>query len=121
MTQELRDALFTDEGASSAFARWVSDHPLDAAEALQAVESGDLAAFDAVAGIARLQRFLNNWHSNRDNGREEDWQDLLTRESWALGQLFGAPFVIVRGKAFVGDKTFENLEGRIADFLYRTD
>lgn len=117
--QELRDALFTDEGASSAFARWVSDHPLDAAEALQAVESGDLAAFDAVAGIARLQRFLNEWQSNRDNGREEDWQELLTAESWALGQLFGAPFVIVRGKAFVGGKTFENLEGRIADFLYK--
>jgi hypothetical protein len=36
-----------------------------------------------------------------------------------LGQLFGAPFVIVRGKAFVGGKTFENLEGRITDFLYK--
>lgn len=116
---ELRDVLFTDEGASSAFARWVGDHPVDAAEALQAVESGNLAALDAVAGIARLQRFLSEWQSNRDNDREEEWQDLLTRESWALGQLFGAPFVIVRGKAYFGGKTFENLEGRITDFLLR--
>jgi hypothetical protein len=116
---DLRNALFTDEGASSAFARWVGDHPIEAADALQAVETGDLAAFDAVAGIARLQRFLNDWHSNRENDREEDWQDLLTRESWALGQLFGAPFVIVRGKGYVGGKTYENLEGRITDFLYR--
>jgi hypothetical protein len=117
--KELRDALFTEEGASSAFARWVSDHPVDAAEALHAVGSGDLAAFDAVVGIARLQRFLNDWASNRDNAREEDWQTLLTRESWALGQLFGAPFVIVRGKAYVGGKTYENVEGRVADFLYK--
>jgi len=116
---DLRDALFTDEGASSAFARWVGDHPIEAAGALEAVESGDLAVFDAVAGIARLQRFLNDWESNRDNDSEEDWQDLLTRENWALGQLFGAPFVIVRGKAYVGGKTYENLEGRITDFLYR--
>jgi hypothetical protein len=116
---DLRDALFTEEGASTAFARWVGEHPLEAAAALQAVESGDLATFDAVAGIARLQRFLNEWQANRENDREEDWQDLLTRESWALGQLFGAPFVIVRGKAYVGGKTFENLEGRITDFLYK--
>jgi len=116
---ELRNALFTDEGASNAFARWVGEHPLEAAAALHAVGSGDLAAFDAVAGIARLQRFLNDWQSNRENDREEDWQLLLTRESWALGQLFGAPFVIVRGKAYVGGKTYENLEGRITDFLYK--
>jgi hypothetical protein len=116
---ELREALFTDEGASNAFARWVGEHPVEAAAALRAVESGDLAAFDAAAGVARLQRFLDEWQSNRTNDREEDWQELLTRESWALGQLFGAPFVIVRGKAYVGGKTFENLEGRITDFLYR--
>lgn len=116
---ELRDALFTDEGASSAFARWVGDHPVEAAEALEAVEADDLAAFDPVAGIARLQRFLSDWQTNRQNDKEEDWQDLLTRESWALGQLFGAPFVLVRGKAYVGGKTYENLEGRITDFLYR--
>jgi len=92
---------------------------VEAAAALHAVESGDLATFDAVAGIARLQRFLEEWQSNRENDREEDWQLLLTRESWAVGQLFGAPFVIVRGKAYVGGKTFENLEGRITDFLYK--
>lgn len=116
---ELREALFTDEGASNAFARWVGEHPLEAAGALRAVEAGDLAAFDAAAGIARLQRFLDEWESNRTNEREEDWQELLTRESWALGQLFGAPFVIVRGNAYVGGKSFKNVEGRITDFLYR--
>jgi hypothetical protein len=117
--QELRDALFAEDGASTAFARWVGDHPLDAAEALKAVESGGLAALDAVAGIARLQRFLKEWATNREDDREETWQELLTRESWALGQLFGAPFVMVRGKAYVGGKTFENREGRITDFLYK--
>jgi hypothetical protein len=116
---QLRDALFTEEGASTAFARWVGDHPLEATDAFQAVEAGDLAAFDAVAGIARLQRFCAEWHENRENDEEEAWQNLLTRESWALGQLFGAPFVIVRGKAYVGGKTYENMEGRITDFLFR--
>ena len=115
----LRESLFTEEGASTAFASWIAEHPTDAANAFNAVESGDLAALDAAAGIARLQRFLAEWHEHRENAEEEAWQQLLTRESWALGQLFGSPFVIVRGKAYVGGKTFENQEGRIADFLYR--
>jgi hypothetical protein len=118
---ELLDAVFSDEemGASEAFARWVADHPSEAARVLQAFKEGDLAALDAAAGVARLRRFLSEWELNRANSTEEDWQQILTRESWVLGQLFGAPFVIVRGKAYVGGKTFENLEGRVTDFLYR--
>ena len=116
---ELRDALFTEDGAATAFARWAADNPVDAAGALSALEQGDLAAFNAATGIARLQHFLDDWNANRDNANEEAWQEILTRESWALAQLFGSPFVIVRGKAYVGGKTYENLEGRITDFLYR--
>jgi hypothetical protein len=116
---ELRNILFEDDrdGASAVFARWVADNPSEAVEALRAVRAGDLAALDAASGVARLQRFLGEWHENRDNGREEDWQAILTRESWVLGQLFGAPFVIVREKAYVGGKRFDNTEGRITDFL----
>jgi hypothetical protein len=117
----LLDAVFSDSeiGASEALAHWLADHPTEAARVLQALEEGDLAALDAAAGVARLRRFLNEWQSNRTNGNEEDWQRILTRESWVLGQLFGAPFVIVKGKAYVGGKTYENLEGRVTDFLYK--
>jgi hypothetical protein len=116
---ELRDALFAyDEvGASNAFARWAAERPAEAADALQEVGEGELAALDAAAGVARLRRFLDEWESNRENTDEEDWQTILTRESWVLGQLFGAPFVIVQEKAYVGGKQFDNMEGRITDFL----
>jgi hypothetical protein len=74
-----------------------------------------LGAFEAIRPRSRggTAEFLDEWQSNRTNGNEEDWQQILTRESWVLGQLFGAPFVIVKGKAYVGGKTFENLEGRV--------
>lgn len=116
---ELREALFAyDEvGASNAFARWAAERPAEAANALQEVGEGELAALDAAAGVARLRRFLDEWETNRRNTDEEDWQTILTRESWVLGQLFGAPFVIVQEKAYVGGKQFDNREGRITDFL----
>lgn len=118
---ELRDTVFSDEalGAIQAFAAWVKERPEQAAAALRALQGQDLAALDAAAGIARLQDFIDEWEANRSNADEGYWQDLLTRESWALGQLFGAPFVIVRGRVYVGGKTYEDREGRIADFIYR--
>jgi Shedu protein SduA, C-terminal len=117
----LRDAVFSNEeiGASEAFAQWVAERPDQATLAFQAVNEGDLAAINAAAGVARLRRFVEEWEANRSNAKEEYWQDLLTRESWVLAQLFGAPFVIVKGKAYVGGKTYENLEGRVTDFLYK--
>lgn len=117
----LRNAVFTDEelGAIQAFASWISERPQQAAFALQALQAQDLAGLDAAAGIARLHKFINEWAANRSNAKEGYWQDLLTRESWALGQLFGAPFVIVGERVYVGGKTYENKEGRIVDFLYK--
>jgi hypothetical protein len=116
-----RNTVFSDEelGAIRAFASWIAERPAEAAAALQALESRDLAGFDAAAGIARLQKFVSQWQANRDNPREEYWQQLLTAESWVIGLLFGAPFVIVGAKVFVGGKTWENKEGRIADFVYK--
>jgi hypothetical protein len=117
----LLDTVFSDSeiGASEAFAHWLAEHPAEAARLFQAFREGDLAALDAAAGVARLRRFLDDWEANRTNGNEEAWQEILTRESWVLGQLFGAPFVFVRGKAYVGGKTFENQEARVTDFLYK--
>jgi hypothetical protein len=117
----LLDTVFSDSeiGASEAFAHWLAEHPTEAARLLQAFREGDLAALDAAAGVARLRRFLDEWELNRANGDEEVWQGILTRESWVLGQLFGAPFVFVKGKAYVGGKTYENLEARVTDFLYK--
>lgn len=117
----LRDALFSNQelGAIRAFAKWTAEHPAQAAFALQALSAQDVASFDAAAGIARLRRFIEAWNGNRENGDEAYWQTLLTEESWVLAQLLGAPFVIVGERAYVGGKTFENVEGRIADFLYK--
>lgn len=117
----LRNEAFTDKelGAVHAFARWVAEQPAAAWNALQALQGDDLANLDAAAGVARLRKFLATWESNRSRADEDYWQTLITEESWVLGQLLGAPFVIIRGKAYVGGKSFEDHEGRIADFLYK--
>lgn len=118
---DLRDRAFSEDeyGAIRSFAKWVAERPREATVALQALQAADLAALDAAAGMARLRRLLTEWQANRENADEGFWQDLLTKESWALGQLFGAPFVIVRGLAYVGGKTYENVGGRVADFLFK--
>jgi hypothetical protein len=117
----LRDATFTSEefAAIHSFARWVADEPAKAAFALQALGSADLDAVNAVAGLARLRHYLDEWSSHRGETDEAFWQGLLAKESWVLGNLFGSPFVIMKERAYVGGKTFENTEGRIADFLFK--
>jgi hypothetical protein len=116
-----RNTVFSDQqlGAIRAFALWVAERPTQAALVLEALDARELAGLDAAAGIARMQRFLREWESNRENGSEDYWHELLTTESWVIGQLLGAPFVIVGDEVFVGGKSFENREGRFADFLYK--
>jgi hypothetical protein len=117
----LRDALFSNEeiGAIGAFAKWTAENPRQAAVALHALSAQDVASFDAAAGIARLQKFIEAWTNNRSNGDEAYWQSLLAQESWVLAQLLGSPFVIIGERAYVGGKNFENVQGRVADFLYK--
>lgn len=78
-----------------------------------------MAKLDNTLGIARLERFVEEAEGLLNQSREGDWQALLQRESWALGQLYAEPVVIVAGQAYVGGKNIRNRDGNVADFLYR--
>jgi len=50
---------------------------------------------------------------------EEQWQKFFQNHSWVLSQLFGMPVVLMSAKAYVGGKSIDNKDGKIADFLYK--
>ncbi len=49
---------------------------------------------------------------------EEEWQVFFNRYNWIFSQLFAAPVMLLEQKAYVGGKSFEDKNGKIADFLY---
>lgn len=119
---DTRDALFSDEAVRliSSLVQWLRGRPGDETASLLAeLDQSDLNSFEVLVGYARLKRFLRSYGENRSNPSEEFWQTLLTEQSWVLSQLFASPFVIFRGKVFVGGKTIDNTGGNIADFLYQ--
>lgn len=78
-----------------------------------------LAKLDNSLGIARLTKFIADARHLLADSREDDWQRLLQRDSWAISQLFAEPIVILAGQAYVGGKNYRNREGNVADFLFR--
>jgi hypothetical protein len=52
---------------------------------------------------------------------EERWQEFFKKNAWIFSQLFSYPAVLFEDKAYVGGTTVANKDGKIADFLYRSD
>jgi hypothetical protein len=52
---------------------------------------------------------------------EERWQDFFKTNGWIFSQFFAYPAVLFKDKAYVGGKTVENINGKIADFLYKNE
>jgi len=50
---------------------------------------------------------------------EERCHVFFEENSWIFSNILSAPVALLQSKAYVGGKTFENKEGKIADFLYR--
>ncbi|HUY25235.1 MAG TPA: Shedu immune nuclease family protein [Candidatus Saccharimonadales bacterium] len=56
-----------------------------------------------------------------DSAAEEFWQELFTKESWALSQIYAYPLVIVGAHVYVGGKRISNTGGHIVDFLVKNN
>jgi len=69
--------------------------------------------------LANLRAVLEVWRTNEDNPDEEFWQDVFSKHAYVLSQLFAYPVAIIRGKAYVGGKRYDNLHGNLVDFLGR--
>lgn len=56
---------------------------------------------------------------NDSRGLEERWQQFFKKYSWIFSQLFASSVLFFEDKAYVGGKSIDNKNGKIADFLYK--
>lgn len=70
-------------------------------------------------GISKIKTLLEIWEKNKNNSKEEYWQQLLEENSWLISQLFASPLVIFKDKAYMGGKGIDNKGGQIADYIFK--
>lgn len=88
---------------------------------LESLEADRLKQLNVIVGLGNLRRSLNRWETFQTNADEEFWQIELLNNSFLLSQLFAYPVVLVKDKAYVGGKSFENTGGNIVDFLCKNE
>ena len=95
--------------------RWLSERPISAQT--PTTDATELPELNALVGLANLRSVVATWESNSKNDNEEFWQGVLEQHAFVLSQLFAYPVVIIRGKAYVGGKRYDNTHGNLVDFL----
>jgi len=50
---------------------------------------------------------------------EERWQQFFKKYNWIFSQLFSSAVLFFEDKAYVGGKSIENKDGKVADFVYK--
>jgi hypothetical protein len=88
---------------------------------LDGISLDQLQQFDAVLGLARLQRFCRELDDNEDNADEGYWQKTLQSNGWAIAQVYAVPIMLIQSQVYVGGKLITNRLGNTADFLYQND
>jgi hypothetical protein len=99
--------------------KWLSGshQGTDIVSRFAATRPDQLPTLAAVLGLAAVKDALNYWSKNKANDSEEFWQRVLTERAFVLSQLFAYPIVIMKSKAYLGGKQFDNKGGNIVDFL----
>jgi hypothetical protein len=97
--------------------RWLSEAPEIASQL--ALDETELPTLNAIVSRANLRAILSLWAENSANPDEEFWQTELSKHSFVLGLLFAHPIVVIKGKAYVGGKEYDNRHGNFVDFLAR--
>ncbi len=88
---------------------------------LASLGSAALRGLSAAASLSTLKQALQIWQTDKENGAEEYWQQMLAAHSFVLEQVFSWPATIVKDKAYVGGKSINNAGGSIVDFLTKND
>jgi hypothetical protein len=121
--QQFHQALRDDELASallSGLISWIAGNERAVAAArLDGISLDELQQFDAVLGLARLQRFCRELEENAENDDEGYWQATLDSNGWAIAQVYAVPIMLVHEQVYVGGKRITNRSGNTADFLYK--
>lgn len=120
--EEFQKALIDEEVASAligGLVTWIAGNERAVAAArLDGISLDELQQFDAVLGLARLQRFCRELDENLDNANEAYWQRTLEANGWAIAQVYAVPVMLIHGQVYVGGKHITNRSGNTADFLY---
>lgn len=90
-------------------------------QVLQDFKFEDLQNLNYVVGIGRFKAAIKFWDANRNNDKEEIWQDFLKKNSWVISQVFSYPAVLFQDKAYVGGKCIDNTGGNVVDFIYQNN
>jgi hypothetical protein len=99
--------------------KWLAERPATAQQI--ATHEIDLAALNALVGLANLRAILKVWTDNSQKDEEEFWQNILAKHTIVLSQLFAYPVVVIKDKAYVGGKRVDNKHGNLVDFLCRIE
>lgn len=96
-----------------------TEQPAAIAEVLAGTGAETLSKLGAAAQLAQVEALLHHWRENLGNSDEGWWQNEFMVNSWVLPQVFGQPFVLLQGQAYMGGKRIENTGGHVLDFAYR--
>ncbi len=121
-----QQALEDDEELATALLEgliaWIAGNERAVAAArLDGISLDQLQQFDAVLGLARLQRFCQELDDNQGNADEGYWQRTLRTNGWAVAQVYAVPIMLVQEQVYVGGKLFTNQMGNTEDFLYQNE
>lgn len=125
--KDLRDFLEVNQNAGvelfRRLATWLSriEDQDSLLNSLESFDSKSLKQLHVIAGLGSLRRSLATWEAFKTNSDEEFWQKELTENSLLLSQVFAYPVVLLKGKAYVGGKSYENQGGNIVDFLFKNE
>ncbi|HEY9692442.1 MAG TPA: Shedu immune nuclease family protein [Oculatellaceae cyanobacterium] len=72
---------------------------------------------NTLIGVEKLKQILKIWKENHHNSSEAFWQELLSKNSFILSQIFSVPAIILGSQTYVGGKGIDNIGGSILDFL----
>lgn len=98
-----------------------AEDPAHLVDKLLNLGSDSLKRLNVAFGIQSLKVALNIWKENQASVDEEFWQSTFAENSFVLEQVFSWPVSIIKGKAYVGGKTVENVGGSIVDFLMKNN
>ncbi|MGH9700033.1 MAG: Shedu immune nuclease family protein [Candidatus Acidiferrales bacterium] len=89
--------------------------------AISEVSASDLPSLTALLGLSAIKGAVKYWTANESNADEEFWQKALTERAYVLSQTYSYPVVIIKAKAYLGGKTFDDTGGKLVDFLLRAE
>jgi hypothetical protein len=93
--------------------------PMSVISRLVSLDAGALRSLNVAVGLHKLRAAIQQWECNLTNRDERFWQQLLMDYAFVLEQVFAWPTMIVKGKAYVGGKSFLDKGGNVADFLLK--